>query len=261
MPDSYRISLSSRGLDRIRRRSEERGDRAGSLRTRMAEAGVKVNRALSRLERIEDALKRMVWVATLARDSLPTDLGERARLCSQFNQLRREIDRHCLDAEAGGTNLIRSFPDTVTVTLPLASGGVLQVLMIEGRACDPVSLGLEPASALGGSPYAPLTDDGWIPPADYSRPTQMAIAQAMSALRRVHLVMVEFRRAVAAMEDRVTAVLSFSGALPKGAHAALVLTMTREGALGLSERTGRDLRDTPMVIAPSSGPSLLNLSL
>lgn len=109
-------------------------DRASDLATvkdGISEGINVIKSATQGLTSIEDTLKQMKAIAASAKSS--TDTTTRAKLSSQYNELRSQVDNLTEDASYNGVNLIKATPDTLTVKFNEQSSTTLKnELVISG---------------------------------------------------------------------------------------------------------------------------------
>lgn len=90
-----------------------------------------IKSATQGLTSIEDTLKQMKAIAASAKSS--TDTSTRAKLSSQYNELRSQVDNLTEDSSYNGVNLIKATPDTLTVKFNEQSSTTLKnELVISG---------------------------------------------------------------------------------------------------------------------------------
>lgn len=109
-------------------------DRASDLATvkdGISEGINVIKSATQGLTSIEDTLKQMKAIAASAKSS--TDTTTRAKLSSQYNELRSQVDNLTEDSSFNGVNLIKASADTLTVKFNEQSSTTLKnELVISG---------------------------------------------------------------------------------------------------------------------------------
>ncbi len=98
--------------------------------------------AIEGIESITQLVQQAKGLALTAKAT--SDLGERAALSIQFNELRTQIDNLSNDASFGGTNLIETNPDNLTVAFNEDSSSSLTI-----NGVDSSTTGLGIGAALG----------------------------------------------------------------------------------------------------------------
>lgn len=108
-------------------------DRAADLATvkdGLSEGINVIKAATNGLTSIESTLKQMKAIAASAKSS--SDSNTRAKLSSQFNELRSQIDNLAEDASYNGVNLIKSGADNMTVKFNEQTGTLANELKVSG---------------------------------------------------------------------------------------------------------------------------------
>jgi len=104
----------------------------------LGQGASQVDTALTGLDFAGQFLDQLKAVARQFEASSSTT--ERANLTDQFNELSNQLDNLVRDASFGGTNLISSSPDSLTLSLNEDGSSSVTV---EGQASDSTSLGVD----------------------------------------------------------------------------------------------------------------------
>jgi flagellin-like hook-associated protein FlgL len=134
-----------------------------TLKDGIVEGTQVVQNAVDALESIEDIIKQMKALAASAKSTASADVATRAKLQSQYQELRSQIDHLSEDASYNGVNLIKSGADTLSVKFSESPSASNRSLSIVGEASDASSLGI---SAGGGIEFPTVgslvTDPGYV---------------------------------------------------------------------------------------------------
>ena len=113
-----------------------------------------VGASVSGLDTISKLLDQAKAVATQYEGT--SDPTQQAALTNQFNVISQQIDNVAKDSSFGGTNLIKSSPDTLNIP---TNGDSSTAITIQGKASDSSSLGLTLSTASVSAAQSAVRDN------------------------------------------------------------------------------------------------------
>lgn len=223
------------------RKDEERGDVAAAFVARslsdrasdligvkntIGQGASKAQVALTGLQAVSQTLNQLKAVALQHQAS--SNPNEQAALQSQFDVLAQQLDNFTRDASFGGTNLIQSSPDNLTI--PFNDDGSSSIT-IEGQPSDSATLGFS------------ITDVASI---DAAQQQVRAAAEAIGS----------DASAVAIREDFTNKLVN---SLEKGAAKLVEVDLNEEAANAISAQTRGALAVIATGLAAKSDRAILQL--
>ena len=109
-----------------------------AIKGSIGQGASKAQVALTGLEAVSSTLNQLKAVALQHQST--SNPAQQAALQNQFNELSQQLDNFTRDASLGGTNLISSTPDNLTI--PLNESGSSS-LTIDGQPSDAATLGID----------------------------------------------------------------------------------------------------------------------
>ena len=215
--------LSNRATDLIEAR-EQVGQAIGTIQS--AEVGLDSINQLSHQARA---------IAIAAQNA--SDPAEQARLADQFNHIRVQIDSIASDASFGGTNLIGSLPDNLTVSLN-EDGGTLTV-----KGTDSSSVGLGISLRTFGS----------------DADIEAALADIENAQSQVRSNSESLSFSTSTLQNRIDFTDNLTNTLEQGAANLTQVDLNEEAASLLSLQTRQALGSNALTIATESERAVLGL--
>jgi len=222
-----------------------------------------IRAAIQGLETIESVLKQMKALTQSAIAS--PESSTRAKLASQFNELRSQVDNIAEDAHFNGYNLLKNTSDTF-------QGGADQLIVKFNERIDNASVnelvvsGLKIADfnrMIGTEAVATGTPGG---AAVWGQTGTAAIQAITAAVRAIDSALVTVRQAAqnfgtnsAQLQIRVDFTTNLINTLRGGAASLVNADLNEESANLLSLQTRQDLGTVSLSIAQSSEQSILRL--
>lgn len=227
-------------------------DRASDLATvkdGLAEGINVIKAAVQGLTSIESTLKQMKAIASSAKST--SDSNTRAKLSSQFNELRSQIDNLTEDASYNGMNLIKSSPDTMTVKFNEQTGTLANELKIVGTDST--------TAASGGLNVSAATSAGWSNTTSFVSTITTAINEISSALTTVRNTAQTLGINSSMLTIRKDFTSEMINTLQGGAGDLVNADMNEEGANMVSLQTRQQLGTISLSIANQSQQAVLRL--
>jgi len=234
-------------------KSRSLNDRASDLATvkdGISEGINVIKSAVGGLESIESTLKQMKAIASSAKSS--TDTLTRAKLASQYNELRSQIDNLTEDSSYNGVNLIKDTSDTLTVKFNEQSSATLKnELVISGVDSDAASLNVTAATATGASSWS--STSGFVATIDSE------ISKIDSALNTVRSTAQTLGTNSSMLSIRQDFTTNIINTLKGGAGELVNADLNEESANMLALQTRQSLGTISLSIAQQSQQSVLRL--
>lgn len=224
-------------------------DRASDLATvkdGIAEGINVIKSAVQGLESIESTLKQMKAIASSARSE--SDSTARAKLGSQYNELRSQIDNLTEDSSYNGVNLIKSGADTLTVKFNEKSGTDANELSVVGVASDATSLAV-----------TSVASSGWTATSGFTTTIDTDIDKIDSALTTVRSTAQTFGTNSSMLSIREDFTSELINTLESGAGDLVNADLNEESANMLSLQTRQSLGTISLSIAQQSEQAVLRL--
>lgn len=228
-------------------------DRASDLATvkdGLSEGINVIKAAVQGLTSIESTLKQMKAIAASAKSS--SDSNTRAKLSSQFNELRSQIDNLTEDASYNGMNLIKSSPDTMTVKFNEQTGTLANELKIVGT--DSTASG-----GTSGLNVSAATSSGWSDTTNFVSTITTAINEISSALTTVRNTAQTLGINSSMLTIRKDFTSEMINTLQGGASDLVNADMNEEGANMVSLQTRQQLGTVSLSIANQSQQAVMRL--
>ena len=225
--------------------------------------GINVIRsAIQGLEAIESTLKQLKAIAQSAISS--PESSTRAKLASQFNELRSQVDNLAEDASFNGTNLLKNSTeafaagaDNLTVKFNERQGAALNQLVVSGvSATDFASIIASSATATGAAGSATV----------WGQTGTAAVSAINAAIRGIDSALVTVRQVAqnlgtnsSLLEIRRDFTANLVNTLRGGASELVNADLNEESANLLSLQTRQQLGTISLSIAQQSEQSVLRL--
>ena len=225
--------------------------------------GINVIRsAIQGLEAIESTLKQLKAIAQSAISS--PESSTRAKLASQFNELRSQVDNLAEDASFNGTNLLKNSTDAfaagadnLTVKFNERQGAALNQLVVSGvSATDFASIIASSATATGVAGSATV----------WGQTGTAAVSAINAAIRGIDSALVTVRQVAqqlgtnsSLLEIRRDFTANLVNTLRGGASELVNADLNEESANLLSLQTRQQLGTISLSIAQQSEQSVLRL--
>ena len=195
-----------------------------------------VQAATAGLDAIGELTRQAEGLAIAARNT--SDPDQRAALASQFNEIVNQIDGIAQDASFGGTNLIQSAPDDLTV--PLNEDGSSS-LTIEGADSSAAGLGLNTTT------FATDAD------------IDAALAEVEAAGSTVRTNTANLAASTSALQTRLDFTQDLTNTLEAGAAKLTNADLTEEAANRLSLATRQQIGLNSLSLGAQSATAILGL--
>ena len=225
--------------------------------------GINVIRAaIQGLEAIESTLKQLKAIAQSAISS--PESSTRAKLASQFNELRSQVDNLAEDASFNGTNLLKNTTDAfsagsdnLTVKFNERQGAALNQLVVSGvSATDFASIIASSATATGVAGSATV----------WGQTGTAAVSAINAAIRGIDSALVTVRQVAqqlgtnsSLLEIRRDFTANLVNTLRGGASELVNADLNEESANLLSLQTRQQLGTISLSIAQQSEQAVLRL--
>ena len=245
------------------RNLNSRANDLSTLKDSIANGISTIKAAVLGLETIEDVLKQMKALTQSAISS--PESSTRAKLASQFNELRSQVDNIAEDAHFNGYNLLKNTSgafqagaDSLTVKFNERVDNVtVNKLVVSGlKVADFSKILGQSAVATGTAGTAGL----------WGQTGTKAILAINSAVRAIDSALVTVRQAAqnfgtnsAQLQIRIEFTTNLINTLRGGAAALVNADLNEESANLLSLQTRQELGTTSLSIAQSSEQSILRL--
>ncbi len=225
-------------------------DRASDLATikdGISEGINVIKSAVQGLESIESTLKQMKAIASSARAE--SDSTSRAKLSSQYNELRSQIDNLTEDASFNGINLIKTGGgDTLTVKFNEETGPAKNQLVISGSSSAATDLKI--TSAVSAD---------WASTSGFTAKIDADITLIDAALTTVRSTAQEFGTNSSMLSIREDFTSEMINTLEGGAGQLVNADLNEESANMLSLQTRQSLGTISLSIAQQSEQAVLRL--
>lgn len=199
------------------------------------------------LESIELTLKQMKAIASTAKSA--TETTTRAKMSSQYNELRSQIDNLTEDASYNGINLIKATPDNLTVRFNEQTGTTLtNELIISGIASDAASLSVSSA----------ITAD-WSASTGFGTTLDAEVTKIDNALVTVRTTAQTLGTNSSMLSIRQDFTSELINTLQSGAGQLVNADLSEESANMLSLQTRQSLGTISLSIAQQSEQAVLRL--
>lgn len=243
------------------RNLNSRASDLSSIKDDIANGISTIRAAVQGLESMEAVIKQMKALALSAVSS--PESGTRAKLASQFNELRSQIDNLAEDAHFNGYNLLKNATaafeggaDQLTVKFnERADAAALNQLVVSGlSAADFSKIVANAATATGSG------TDVWGVTGTAAITAITASIQALdSALTTVRQAAQEFGTNAAMLQIGIDFTTNLINTLKGGAEGLVNADLNEEGANLLSLQTRQELGTISLSIAQRSEQSILRL--
>ncbi len=246
------------------RNLNSRANDLSSVKESIGSAIGTIKAAVLGLETIENILKQMKALTQSAIAS--PESSTRAKLASQFNELRSQVDNIAEDSNFSGYNLLKNTSDT------FAAGADILTVKFNERVDDSavnelVVSGLKIAdynTILGNSAIA--TGTAGVTPGLWGQTGTAAILAITSAVRAIDSALVTVRQAAqefgsnsAQLQIRIDFTSNLINTLRGGAASLVNADLNEESANLLSLQTRQELGTVSLSIAQRSEQSILRL--
>jgi flagellin-like hook-associated protein FlgL len=225
-------------------------DRASDLATikdGISEGINVIKSAVKGLESIESTLKQMKAIASSARAE--SDSTSRAKLSSQYNELRSQIDNLTEDSSFNGINLIKTGNgDTLTVKFNEETGNAKNELVIKGSS-----------SAASDLKVASVSSTSWAATTGFTAAIDADITLIDAALTTVRATAQEFGTNSSMLSIREDFTSEMISTLESGSGQLVNADLNEESANMLSLQTRQSLGTISLSIAQQSEQAVLRL--
>ena len=200
-----------------------------------------LNNRADDLLNLKDSIDQGVSILTAALTAKATnDLGERAALSVQFNELRTQIDFLSNDSSFGGTNLIETNPDNLTVAFNEDSTSSLTI-----NGVDSSTTGLGIGAAVAAWSVDILID--------------ISLTQVESAISTLRSTAATLGSNATVLQTRLNFTEDLTNTLDEGSGKLTLADLNEESANALSLDTRQQLGLNSLALAAQSERAILAL--
>lgn len=194
--------------------------------------------AIKGIESITQLVQQAKGLALTAKAT--SDLGVRAELATQFNELRTQIDFLSNDSSFGGTNLIETNPDNLTVNFNEDGTSSLTI-----NGVDSSTTGLGIGAALGAFSVDILID--------------IALTQVETAVSTLRSSAATLGSNATVLQTRLNFTEDLTNTLEEGSGKLTLADLNEESANALSLDTRQQLGLNSLALAAQSERAILAL--